>query len=161
MTLEGCVVQRSPASVVPVVLVQSAVQQDLNHGGRALGSRHTQHCPALTVDTVSVAAPEQEDVDDVQVTHAGSSEQGGLAWRYNQSELSQSQSSVTFFVRVINVRLVLQQDLTDGRLAFKCRDEERRHAVPVTLVGVGSVVQEESDQPAVSGLKQKSANYRW
>ena len=70
-----------------------------------------------------------------------------------QSEL------LTFFIRVVNIRLVLQQDLADGGLAFKCRDEERSHAVPVTLVRVGSVVQEESHQPAVTGLKQKSANY--
>ena len=40
-----------------------------------------------------------------------------------QALLSQRPASLTFFIRVINVRLVLQQDLADGGLALEGRDE--------------------------------------
>ena len=45
--------------------------------------------------------PEEEEVDDVEVSHAGRGEQRGLA----------------LLVRVVHVRLVLEQDLAHRRLA--------------------------------------------
>ena len=45
--------------------------------------------------------PEEEEVDDVEVSHAGRGEQRSLA----------------LLVRMVHVSLVLQQDLTHSRLA--------------------------------------------
>ena len=72
--------QRSPASVVPVVLIQAAVKQYLEYRCRAFSCSHAEDSPTLAVNAVSIAAPEQEDVDDVQVTYAGSGEQCRLSW---------------------------------------------------------------------------------
>ena len=76
---------------------------DLHHTSRSLSSSNTENSSPLAVDTIRVAAPEQEDVHDVQVAHAGRGEQGGLA----------------LLVRVVHVSLVLQEDLTDAALAYK------------------------------------------
>ena len=91
---------------------------------RALSCSHAEDSPAFAVNAVSIAAPEKEDVDDIQVAHAGRCEQSGLA----------------LLVTVVHVRLVLQQDLTHSGLPLECRNEERSHAVTVSLVGVGSVI---------------------
>ena len=53
-----------------MILIQTSVKQDLNHSSRTLGSSHTEHSPPLTINTISVAAPEQEDVHYVKMTHA-------------------------------------------------------------------------------------------
>ena len=51
----------------------------LNNGRGSLGGSHAEHGPALIVDPVHVAAPEHEQVEDVEVAHAGRRKQGGLA----------------------------------------------------------------------------------
>ena len=76
---------------------------DLHHASRSLSSSNTENSSPLAVDTICVTAPEQEDVHDVQVAHAGRGEQGGLA----------------LLVCVVHVSLVLQEDLTDATLAWK------------------------------------------
>ena len=51
----------------------------LNNGRGSLGGSHAEHGPALIVDPVHVAAPEHEQVENVEVAHAGRRKQGGLA----------------------------------------------------------------------------------
>ena len=102
----------------------------MNNGSRAFSSGNAENSSPFTVDAVDVATPEEQDVQDVEVTHARCCEK----------------SSFSLLVRVIHVRTILKEDLTNSGLSLEGGNEEGSHAVPIRLVGVGTVVQEESDE---------------
>ena len=81
-------VERRPATIVPVRLIQPSVEQQLDQLGAALLRRAAQHRPPVAVNHVDVRAPKEEEPDDGGVAHADRALEGGP----------------TGAVRVINVR---------------------------------------------------------
>lgn len=91
MSLKRGIMQRCPTRIVPVLFVETAIQQLFNNVYTALGRCYREHGSALAVHGVDTAAPEEEEGDDGGMTHARGGPQG----------------AATAVVAVVDVGLVL------------------------------------------------------